>query len=299
MSDDHDKTLDKATGVHTTGHSWDGGSLAELNNPAPRWWVWVYIICTLWAIGYWVIYPAWPVPGGELQGGTTGLTGRTQYDELRDSQAEINARQAEYLAGFRNASYDDILQSEKLLKFAQAGGAIAFKDNCATCHGSGGAGGPGFPNLNDDDWLWGGTIDDIEQTIRYGIRSDHAETRYNMMTAFGKDEILDKEQISHVVDFVSALSKKGFAGAKAAYPDGATVFEENCTACHGENAKGMRDMGAPNLTDAIWLYGGDHETIYETVYGGRGGVMQAWVDRLDEDTIRQLAVYVYSLGGGE
>lgn len=299
MSDDHKKKLDKATGVHTTGHAWDGDSLAELNNPAPRWWVWVYILCTIWAIGYWVIYPAWPVPGGEIQGGTTGLTARTQYDELEKSQAEINARQAEYLDEFHNASYDDILHSEKLLKFARAGGSIAFKDNCATCHGSGGAGGEGYPNLNDDDWIWGGTIDDIEQTIRYGIRSDHAETRYNMMSAYGKEELLESEEIEHVVDFVYAMSQEGMAKAKAAHPAGATTFEEVCAACHGENAKGMKEMGAPNLSDAIWLYGGDHETIYETVYGGRGGVMQAFTDRLDDDTIRQLAVYVHSLGGGE
>ncbi|MCB1556180.1 MAG: cytochrome-c oxidase, cbb3-type subunit III [Alphaproteobacteria bacterium] len=299
-SEDHKGRLDKETGVHTTGHSWDGGSLEELNNPAPRWWVWMYILCTLWAIGYWVIYPSWPVPGGEARGAIEGTAGYSTYKELEKSQAEITARQAEYLGAFRSASYDDIMKSEKLYKFATTGGATAFKDNCATCHGSGGSGGPGFPNLNDDDWIWGGTIDDIEQTIRYGIRSNHPETRFNMMTAFGKDEILEPEEINQVVDFVLGISKEGgFEASAAKHPDGAEVFAYNCTACHGEDGKGIREMGGPNLTDAIWLYGGDRDTVYETVYGGRGGVMQAWTDRLDDDTIRQLAVYVHSLGGGE
>ncbi len=297
MSDE--KKIDETSGVETTGHSWDGGSLEELNNPAPRWWVWVYILCIVWSIGYWVIYPAWPTLNGKLQGGTAGTGGYTEYKELEASQAVIAARQAEYLDEFRHSSFQKILNDEKLFKFATAGGAIAFKDNCATCHGSGGTGGPGFPNLNDDDWIWGGKIEDIEQTIKYGIRSEHAETRYNMMSSFGKDEILEPEEINQVVDFVVAMSANGMAAAKASNPAGAEVFEFNCTACHGEDAKGMREMGAPNLTDAIWLYGGDKETIHTTVFGGRGGVMQAWVDRLDKDTIRQLAVYVHSLGGGE
>ncbi|MCB9987859.1 MAG: cytochrome-c oxidase, cbb3-type subunit III [Rhodospirillales bacterium] len=299
MTANDKKKIDETSGVETTGHSWDNGSLEELNNPAPRWWVWVYILCTIWAIGYWVIYPAWPVPGGQERGGTVGSAGYNQYKELEKSQEAIAVRQAAYLEDFQKASYDQIMANDELYAFAVAGGKAAFKDNCATCHGSGGSGGPGFPNLNDDDWLWGGAIEDIEQTIKYGIRSEHDETRYNMMSAFGKDEILEPEDIENVVTYVMALSEGGMEAANAKYPAGAEVFADNCTACHGEDAKGLREMGAPNLTDSIWLYGGDKDTIHETVYGGRSGVMQAWVDRLDENTIRQLAVYVHSLGGGE
>lgn len=293
MSDDQDKNKDKEidelTGVETTGHEWDG--LKELNNPAPRWWLWVFYITVIWSVGYWVVYPAWPT----LSGHTKGIGGETQYTELSASQQEIRDRQAAYLRDFEQASLEDIMDDPALYAFAVAGGASAFKDNCATCHGSGGAGMKGYPNLNDDDWLYGGSLQEIHQTLLYGIRSTHDETHVALMQAYGKDGLLKREEINDVVDFVLALHGKDMDESHKGYK----IFQENCASCHGEDGRGMREFGAPNLADAIWLYGGDRDSVYNTVFYGRAGVMPHWESRLDKETIRQLVVYVHSLGGGE
>lgn len=289
MSENDKKEIDQVSGVETTGHEWDG--LKELNNPLPRWWLWVFYVTIVWSIGYWVVYPAWPVPAGA----TKGTAGWTQFSRLEKSQQDIAARQAGYIENFKAASFEQIMNDEQLYAFAIAGGAAAFKDNCATCHGTGGAGGRGYPNLNDDDWLWGGTIEDIHQTLQYGIRSGHADTRVSMMPAFGKDGLMSREDIATVVDYVAKLPQQGHDLSSKGY----ALFQQNCASCHGPEAKGGRTFGAPNLTDGIWLYAGTRDTIYKTVYNGRSGVMPYWKGRLDDNTIRQLAVYVHSLGGGE
>ena len=288
--DKNKKEIDEVSGVETTGHEWDG--LKELNNPLPRWWVWVFIITIIWSIWYWVVYPAWPT----LSGSTQGTSGRTQFVELAESQQEIIARQKNYLEKFEGSSFEQIMNDPELYAFAVAGGASAFKDNCATCHGTGAAGGHGYPNLNDDDWLWGGKIEDIYQTLLYGIRSGHEDARISQMPAFGKDKLLTREEINHVVDYVLSLSGGEEQETNSA---GQAVFQSQCASCHGPEGKGGRDFGAPNLTDKIWLYGGDRDTIFETVYYSRQGVMPAWIDRLDENTIKQLTVYLHELGGGE
>ncbi len=239
------------------------------------------------------MYPAWPVPGGATQ----GTLGYTQEKELAKSQQEILARQAVYLERFQNSSFDEILKDDALYSFAMAGGASAFKDNCATCHGTGAEGSKGFPNLNDDDWLWGGTLEDIYITLRHGIRAKDDETRFSQMPAFGADDLLSRSEINQVVDYVLSLSSE--KADMASQMPGHTIFQENCAACHGEDGKGYRELGAPNLTDAIWLYGSDREAVFETVYKSRAGVMPAWQKRLDDDTIRQLSIYVHQLGGGE
>lgn len=296
MSDDEKKNetlkkdIDHVTGVETTGHEWDG--LKELNNPLPRWWVWIFIICILWSVWYWVIYPAWPVPGGA----TEGLGGHSQIKRLAESQKEILDRQALYLEKFEKASFQQILDDPELYAFAVAGGASAFKDNCATCHGTGGAGGKGYPNLNDDDWLWGGKLADIHQTVRYGIRADNLDSRLSQMPAFGAEGFLEEEEIESVVDYVLTLSG---GERQRNYAQGRDIFEMQCASCHGEDGKGLREVGAPNLTDKIWLYGGDRDSVYETVFYARSGVMPAWEGRLPENTIRQLSVYLHQLGGGE
>jgi len=289
MTDDHNKEIDQLSGVETTGHEWDG--LKELNNPAPRWWLWVFYVTIIWSFGYWVVYPAWPT----LSGATKGTFGWTQYKKLEADQAEIVARKAVYLDKFHDASFEQIMNDPELYKFASAGGASAFKDNCATCHGTGGAGGKGYPNLNDDDWLWGGTVDDIYQTLQYGIRSGHDEARSSQMPAFGRDELLKKEEITSLVDYVLDLS----SGKDVTQSPTHAIFQTNCASCHGADGKGGRDFGAPNLTDAIWLYGNSKDAISTSIHTGRGGVMPFWSGRLDDDTIRQLTVYVHSLGGGE
>ena len=284
------KEIDKVSGVETTGHEWDG--LKELNNPLPRWWVWVFVISIIWSIGYWVIYPAWPT----LSGSTKGSAGYTQFEELKKSQQEILQRQETYLEKFENKSFKEIMDDPELYAFSIAGGMSAFKDNCATCHGTGAAGGRGYPNLNDDDWLWGGSVEEIHQTLLYGIRSNHEDTRVSQMPAFGKEKLLNREQINAVVDYVLTLSG---STPEETYAAGQAVFKSQCASCHGEDGKGKREFGAPNLTDKIWLYGHDRETIYETVYYARRGVLPAWINRLDDNTIKQLTVYLHELGGGE
>lgn len=285
------KEVDDVSGVETTGHEWDG--LKELNNPLPRWWLWVFFICVVWSFVYFFLYPTWPVPGGA----TEGTLGYTQFKELEASQNEIVARQAKYLSKFEGASYEEILNDPELYAFATTGGASAFKDNCATCHGTGAQGSAGYPNLNDDDWLWGGHLSDIHQTLLYGIREDNLDTRVSQMPAFGSDKLLDRSDINAVVDYVSALS--GAAKNKASYDKGAEIFQQQCMSCHGTDGRGLREFGAPNLTDKIWLYGGSRKDIFRTVYYARSGMMPAWGGRLDENTIKQLVVYVHQLGGGE
>lgn len=290
MADDHKKIeTDQISGVETTGHEWDG--LKELNNPLPRWWVWVFVATCVWSAWYFVVYPSWPVPGGA----TEGSSGYTQYKELEDSQAEIMARQQVYLDKFNQSSFDEVMNDPELYSFAVAGGSAAFKDNCATCHGTGAEGSKGYPNLNDDDWLWGGSVDDIYTTLSYGIRSGHEEARTSVMPSFGKEGLLKKDEIDNVVDYVLGLSD----GKSNQSMPGYAVFQANCASCHGEDAKGGRDFGAPNLSDKIWLYGGEKADVFASVYNAHAGVMPNWKDRLGDSTVRQLAIYVHQLGGGE
>lgn len=285
--DNNKKEVDEFTGVETTGHEWDG--LKELNNPLPRWWVWIFLVTCIWSVWYWVVYPAWPV----LSGNTEGTSGYTQYKELAKSQQEIVARQSVYLKKFEQATDQEILNDPELYAFSIAGGRSAFKDNCATCHGTGGAGSKGYPNLNDDDWLWGGHLDDIHLTIQHGIRAGNEDTHISQMPAFGKEKLLTQGDIHQVIDYVLSLSSDGDSEA---YIAGGKIFKQQCASCHGDNAKGKREFGAPNLTDKIWLYGGDKKSLYQTIYSARAGVMPAWKDRLDENTIRQLTIYLHQLG---
>lgn len=293
MSDEYKKTKDPISGVETTGHEWDG--LQELNNPAPRWWLWVFVVTVIWAVGYWVIYPAWPVAGGA----TKGKWEWTQYKELATSQQEIADVRGKYAARFSDASLDEIANDPALYEFARAGGAAAFKENCAACHGTGAAGGKGYPNLNDDDWLWGGTLAQIYETIRVGVNSGHADARGTQMPAFGRDGMLTRQQIGDVAAYVADLHKGDAAPQDEQYMRGKQVFAENCVACHGANGEGSRELGAPRLNDEIWLWGGDIASIQNTVTNAHTGVMPTWEGRLPPDMLKALAVYVYSLGGGE
>ncbi len=290
MSTKHHE-IDDVTGILTTGHEWDG--IKELNKPLPRWWVWTLWACVVWSIGYWIAYPAWPTMAGYTQ----GMLGYSQRQRVMDEVAAGKAAQGEFVEKIKLASLADIEKTPDLLNFAVAGGRAVFGDNCAGCHGRGAEGRAGFPNLNDDDWLWGGTLDDIHKTIEVGIRGTHADTRQNQMPRFGIDGLLEPAQINDVAEYVVSLSDK--AGDAAAAERGKAIFAEQCVACHGEDAKGKLDMGSPNLTDKIWLYGGSKEKIVETLTLGRGGVMPTWSGHLDPTTIKQLAVYVHSLGGGK
>jgi cytochrome c oxidase cbb3-type subunit III len=284
---------DHITGTTTTGHEWDG--IKELNTPLPRWWLNLFYACIVWAFGYWIVYPSWPLISGNLPG-VIGYSSRADVAVEIDA---LKAKRAAAAADIGKVELAAIKADPKLLALALAQGKAAFGDNCAPCHGLGGAGSKGYPNLNDDDWLWGGTLEDIHTTLQHGIRSTNDEqTRISAMPAFGKDGILKKEEVRTVANHVRTLSglstETGFDKAK-----GQTLFAENCAACHGEKGAGNKELGAPNLTDAIWLYGSGIEDIVETVTYSRAGLMPAWGARLDPVTVKSLAVYVHSLGGGK
>ncbi|PKP77892.1 MAG: cytochrome-c oxidase, cbb3-type subunit III [Alphaproteobacteria bacterium HGW-Alphaproteobacteria-3] len=291
-----EKHKDDVTGVETTGHSWDG--IRELNNPLPKWWVYTFYVCILWSFAYWVVMPTWPYLTGDGWTYTKGVIGYEQRNVVTNELAAIAEGRSGAMERIATMPLDEIATDPALMEVALGAGKAAFGDNCAPCHGSGAQGSAGFPNLNDDDWIWGGTLDDIHTTLQHGIRWDaDDETRLNTMMAYGRDGILDRAEISDVAEYVLLLSNQAHDGEAAIR--GAEVFASQCVACHGEAGTGNRELGAPNLTDAIWLYGGDRAAIVETVSNGRSGVMPAWGTRLDEGTIRSLTLFVHSLGGGE
>ena len=287
---DH-KHVDEVSGVETTGHEWDG--IRELNNPLPRWWLWTFYATIVWALAYTIWYPAWPL----ISSATTGLSGWSSRADLRASLADAKAAQTDRLAQLEQMEVADILANDDLRTFAAAGGKAAFKVNCVQCHGSGAQGAPGYPNLNDDDWIWGGSIDAIHQTIAYGVRQNNDETRIAEMPAFGRDELLDRSQIDQVAWYVMKLSGQEADAAKA--ETGATVYAENCAACHGDAGEGLPETGAPRLADQLWLYGGTHADIVAQLSNPKHGVMPAWGERLGPGAVKQLAVYVHGSGGGQ
>jgi cytochrome c oxidase cbb3-type subunit 3 len=284
--------FDKVSGRSTTGHEWDG--IKELNTPLPRWWILTFYATILWAIGYWVVYPAWPL----VTGYTTGLFHYSTRASVAGELANLEALRGEKMKVLGSTSLADIEKDPALLALARARGKTVFADNCAPCHGSGGAGAKGYPNLNDDDWLWGGSLDQILQTIQFGARSGHAKAHDSQMLAFGRDAILKKDEIVTAANYVRSLSGLSTAAGFDAAA-GQKIFAANCASCHGDDARGNQEVGAPNLTDRIWLYGSDEATLVETISNGRAGVMPAWSGRLDPVTIKALAVYVHSLGGGK
>jgi cytochrome c oxidase cbb3-type subunit III len=283
--------IDEVSGTETTGHEWDG--IRELNTPLPRWWQWVFYVCIAFAVGYWILYPAWPA----LTGYSTGMLGYSQRQTVSADVAAAKAAQVKFTQALASASVDDVRKNPELLRFALAGGRAAFATNCAPCHGRGAEGRPGYPNLNDDDWLWGGKLDDIVTTISAGVRSTSPSTRQSQMPRFGLDKLLEPAQINDAGEFVLSLSNHS-TDAEAA-KRGKQIFADNCVACHGDAGKGKQDVGAPNLTDAIWLYGGTKPDIVKSIETGRGGVMPSWQGRLDAATIKELALYVHQLGGGK
>jgi cytochrome c oxidase cbb3-type subunit 3 len=282
---------DDATGVDTTGHEWDG--IKELNNPLPRWWLLVLYVCIIYGLGYTVFYPAWP----SLSGYTKGILGYNSHaDYYTEAAAAADAKKV-YTDKIAALTVDDIAKDPQLLEFSLAGGQAVFNENCAQCHGVGGQGQKGYPVLADDNWLWGGTLAQIEQTVRHGIRSEDSETRQSQMPRFGADSILTPEQINDVADYVVALS--GGEVDAAAKERGAKVFAENCVACHGQNAEGNKELGAPSLTNNIWQFTGDRAAFAAQVTSPKHGVMPAWQGRLNDDLIKMVTVYVHSLGGGQ
>jgi len=280
--------------VSTTGHEWDG--IQEFNNPLPRWWVWIFYASVVFAIGYSIAYPAWPL----VKGATPGLLGfstRANVQKEIDRFAQMNAGVEAELA---SADLNTLADNPDVYNYAIQSGRATFATYCSQCHGSGAAGNKGFPNLLDNDWLWGGTIDEIALTITHGVRAtEDDETRFSQMPAFGTDELLTSEEIVQVANYVRTLS--GLEADPAAAEAGKQIFADNCTACHGETGTGDRAQGAPNLTDQIWLYGSDIATIEHNISVGPFGVMPAWSKNanFNQAKINAVAAYVHQLGGGE
>jgi cytochrome c oxidase cbb3-type subunit 3 len=285
-----EREVDDVSGVETTGHEWDG--IKELNTPLPRWWLWTFYATIVFAIGYTIAFPAWPL----ISSATPGLLG---YSSRADHAAEVAAAkvaQGDTLARIAQLPVGEIVQDEALARFATAGGKSMFKVYCSQCHGTGAAGAVGYPNLNDDEWIWGGTIDEIYTTIAHGARSTtDPDTRMNLMPAFG-DGLLEADQIRAVAKYAATLS--GLEGGEDT-PDGRQLFADNCAGCHGETGQGLIELGGPSLNDGIWLYEGSLAGIETQLATPRHGVMPAWTPRLGDTAVKQLAIYVHGLGGGQ
>lgn len=285
-----EKRIDGPTGTQTVGHEWDG--IEELDTPMPRWWVISFWGTIIWAIAYVIVYPAIPMIDSATQG-IWNWSSRGQFEQEMKVETLRRAPVANALAA---VPIEELASNERLYQAAIEGGRAAFKVHCVQCHGSGASGSKGYPNLNDDDWLWGGDLPAIHYTLTNGVRQPgHDATRFSQMPPFAG--ILTADQVGSLATYVQTLSGKSRPSSKSAV--GATLFAANCASCHGTDGKGLREFGAPNLTDAIWLYGGDIASIRATINNSRFGVMPRWNNRLDEVTIKMLSVYVHSLGGGE
>jgi len=277
---------------NTTGHEWDG--IEEFDNPMPRWWLWTFYLTIIWGVGYTIAYPAWPM----INSATAGVLGWSTRADVANEIAAVEEANAPINAKLVETELTEIAADAELNSYAVSAGSAVFKTWCAQCHGSGAAGAKGYPNLLDDDWLWGGSMEDIHFTITHGIRNEESDdARYSAMPAFGRDELLETEEIDQVVNFVMSLS--GDAQDPSKVEAGSVVFADNCASCHMDDGTGDRSQGAPNLADAIWLYGCDYAALTETVMNSRYGVMPPWNTRLSEAEIRAVSAYVHQLGGGE
>jgi cytochrome c oxidase cbb3-type subunit III len=280
--------------VAKTGHSWDG--IEEYDNPMPRWWLWTFYVTIAWAVIYMILYPAWPM----VSRATQGVLG---YDTRAAVAADIQRFNDSNQVWFDRLNATDLQEvgvDPELQGFAVNAGASIFRAQCSQCHGAGAAGvqASGFPSLLDDQWLWGGTIDEIHETIRYGIRNDdYPDARWSEMPAFGQDGLLDEEEIDQVIHYVLQMSGQSHEEALAA--PGEEIYLDNCSACHGDGGEGDPFVGAPPLNNQIWLYGGSYEALWHSIYYSRFGVMPGFAERLRDAEIRAVAAYVHQLGGGQ
>jgi cytochrome c oxidase cbb3-type subunit 3 len=286
--------VDPVTGRKTTGHIWNG--IKELDTPVPRGVLVFLIITHLFAALWWILYPAWPL--GSTY--TRGLIGTGQKQAVERKIIEADASRAPWIEKIETSSFDEIRADEKLMEKVASSGHQLFGDNCAACHGRDGKGGRDFPDLTDNDWLWGGGPEKIVQTMTVGVNTTHSQSRVSQMPAFGTDEMLNRKQVSDVAAYVYSLSNTSTEAADASQiAAGREVFMASCVACHGDDAKGKQDVGAPNLTDGRWIYGGGIERIVQSIHGGRQGHMPTWDERLSPAEIKILALYVNKLGGGQ
>lgn len=286
-----DEKLDPITGQKTTGHEWNG--IEELNTRIPRVVLFFLAATTLFAIVYWILMPAWPTGRSY----TKGVLGFDQRAAVMRQVGAAAAERAVWTDRIAAESFEDIARDPELMTYVRESGHTAFIDNCAACHGMRGTGGPGYPNLTAGAWLWGGEPQTIAKTITVGINSTSPDTRISQMQAFGRDGILARDQVLAAAAYVRSLSGQTLDADDEARRDaGRIVFAENCVSCHGATGAGKREVGAPNLTDRIWLYGGDAQSVYTTIYSGRQGHMPHWSERLSPAEIKLLALYVGTLG---
>lgn len=282
---------DDVTGVETTGHEWDG--IKELDNPLPRWWLWVWYGTIAISVVMWILLPAWP----GLKGYTQGVLGQSDRADVAQQLEALKVQRGVQGAKLQHATLQQIEADPALQAYALAVGQSVFGDNCATCHGTGGTGSKGYANLRDDVWLWGGSLDEIHGTIRTGVRSGQEGAPELMMPAFGRDQMLTPQQVDDVTEFVMAISRR--KADRAAVMRGGEIYQAQCAACHGPTGKGDGQKGAPDLTDGEWLYGGRREEIHAQIWDGKNGVMPAWKDRFDPETVKALAVYIHANAGGQ
>ncbi len=283
---------DPVTGRETTGHEWNG--IKELDTPVPRGVLMFLIVTHVWAIVWWFMVPAWPL--GVTY--TKGLLGINQHTTVEARVVEGQQQRSSWTSRLETEPYDVIHADEALMKTVRETGRQLFGDNCAACHGRNARGAANYPDLTDDDWLWGGHPELIEQTLRVGINTAHPDSRIGQMPAFGQDELLDRQQVRDVAAYVFSLTNPSYSTPENVdrISAGREVFVTTCAACHSESAEGNPEVGAPNLTDARWIYGGSMDTIIASVHGGRRGHMPTWEERLTKAEIRTLAVYVHDLG---
>jgi len=283
---------DPVTGRETTGHEWNG--IKELDTPVPRGILLFLIVTHIWAVAWWFFVPTWPL-------GTTytkGLLGVDQRTTVERRVVEGQQARQNWMAQIESEPYEVIEADEGLMQIVRSTGHQLFGDNCAACHGRDGRGRANYPDLTDDDWIWGGGPEMIEQTMRVGINTEHPESRIGQMPAFGRDGMLDRDQVRSVAAYVYSLTNPDYSTPEniERIQAGEQVFAETCAACHGETGEGSVEAGAPNLTDNYWIYGGDMETIIASVHGGRQGHMPTWDERLTNAEIRILSLYVHDLG---
>lgn len=280
---------DPYTGHMTTGHEWNG--ITELNTPVPRAVYFFLAVTAAFAVVYWLLMPAWPV-GKTYTRGLLGLDDRSGVaEELRQaaSAREVWAQRIE------KSDYNAIQSDAALMSVVRETGRTLFNDNCSVCHGANGKGSPGYPALTSGSWLWGGDPETVAETLRVGINSSHSETRTSQMLAFGRDQVLSRSDIEALVTYIQDLSTQSQSRAPKTSPGGQEIFTANCVSCHGENGSGNSDLGAPNLTDPFWIYGGDRQSIYTSIYQGRQGHMPHWEDRLSPLERKTLTLYVLDL----
>ncbi|QDO99431.1 cytochrome-c oxidase, cbb3-type subunit III [Ferrovibrio terrae] len=279
---------DPYTGHMTTGHEWNG--IKELNAPVPKAVLFFLAVTFLFSLGYWILMPAWPTGVAY----TRGLLGIDQRTTVAESMAAAAQGRAGWAQKVSDGDYAAIQADTVLMRTVRQTGHTLFGDNCAVCHGQQGQGGKGYPAIAKAPWLWGGEPETLAETIRVGINATHPDTRVSQMMAFGRDKVLERPDLLKVAAYVHSLSQKTDASA-ATLQEGKVVFDANCVACHGDDAKGKRDVGAPDLTDAFWIYGSDLQGIYSTIYDGRQGQMPGWENRLSPLERKILTLYLLDL----